>query len=223
MNTVIAVPWRPQPGRIEAHDFVVNYYQSVMPDAVLIEVDTHHEPYNLAAVRNEGVREAEKLGADVVVLLDADCIISPHAHMLAAIDGAHADGKMHMPFKQQHYLTEEESRKLMDGVEFTPERKGLGNGACYAVRPSSYWQAGGSDERFSGWGGDDDQLVAACTTLIGLVRHDGHAMSLWHPAVRDVGSVRHQPNSRLARRYWRAMHRPAQMRAIIAERGLDGH
>lgn len=218
MKVVIAVPWRPQPGRVEAHDFVVDYYSKVMPGAEIIEVDTHHEPYNLAAVRNKCVREAEKLGADVVVLLDADCVIAPHSFMLAAIAAAYGDGKMHMPFKKQHYLTEEESAKLMGGVDFTPERKGLGNGACYVVRPESYWLAGGSDERFSGWGGDDDQLVAATTTLIGLVRHDGHAMSLWHPAVRDVGSLRHQPNSRLARRYWKAMHRPAQMRAIIAER-----
>lgn len=217
MRVVVAIPWRPQPGRLAAHRFVRGWWEHTLPTATIIEVDTDHSPYNLAAARNLGVAQAGELGADVVVIADADVIITPAHHVHDAIAAAPSTFTMHMPFTDQRYLTETESEALYAGHQ-VPTAGHLGNGCCYIVTPAAYWACGGSDERFSGWGGDDDQLVAAATTLIGLTRHDGVALSLWHPAVRDVGSDRHRPNSQLAQRYWRAMHDPAAMRALIAER-----
>lgn len=214
---VIAIPWRPQPGRLAAHAFVRSWWARTVPSATIIEVDTDHDEYNLAAARNLGVAQAQELGADVVVLADADVVITPDHHVHAAIADAPVTRTLHMPFTNQRYLSEVESERLYAGHQ-VPVDGHQGNGCCYIVTPDAYWACGGSDERFSGWGGDDDQLVAAATTLIGLTRHDGVALSLWHPAVRDVGSERHRPNSLLAQRYWRAMHDPAAMRALIAER-----
>src|SRR5690606_5629513 len=150
---------------------------------------------------------------------DAAPFITPAAVIARCIHAARA-GRMHMPFTQQRCLTEAEADDLIAGRGVPLEGR-PGNGACYVIRPAAYWQAGGSDERFSGWGGDDDQLVAACTALIGLRRHEGVALSLWHPAVRAVGSPRHRPNAVLARRYWQAIRNPDRMRAIIAERSLS--
>ena len=216
MKVVVGMPWRPQPGRIRAHDYVRAWWDQHFPGYPVVEVDTDHDPYNLAAARNAAVRAAEDRGADVVVITDADTVITPAAVIDRCIHAAR-DGRMHMPFTQQRYLTEAETDDLIAGRGVPLEGR-PGNGACYVIRPAAYWEAGGSDERFSGWGGDDDQLVAACTALIGLRRHEGVALSLWHPAVRDVGSPRHRPNAVLARRYWQAIHNPDRMRAIIAER-----
>lgn len=215
---VVAIPWRPQPARVAAHRFVREWWAAVLPDSPVVEVDTDHHPYNLAAARNKGVVEAERLGADVVVICDADVVFDHHIHVYEAIAGASVDGWVHMPFTNQLYLTADETADLFDGTP--PTRAGhLGNGCCYITTPSTYWAFGGSDERFSGWGGDDDQLVAAATTLVGLVRHDGVAYSLHHAdECRDVGSERHRPNSLLAQRYWAAMGNERAMRELIAER-----
>jgi hypothetical protein len=218
-KVVVAIPWRAQPARLAAHAFVRRWYADVLPDAPVVEVDTEHQPYNLAAARNLGVRRAAALDADVVVVGDADVVIDRPHHLLEAIEAAAADGWMHMPFDDQLYLTADETAGLIDRAQ-APQRRGhRGNGCCYVVQPDAYWAFGGSDERFSGWGGDDDQLVAAATTLVGLTRHDGVAWSLHHAdECRDVGSERHRPNSQLAIRYWKAMGNERAMRALIAER-----
>lgn len=218
MNVVVGMPWRPGVGRLLAHTLTIDYYKRVLPEAKIIEVDTPHVEYNLAAARNAAVRHAEEAGADVVVIADADCIFESSHHVQKAIDAAFQDGMIHMPFSDQRYLTEEETVALAVFGTLPPLQGSKGNGCCYICRPDAYWRAGGSDERFSGWGGDDDQLVAAAKTLTGLRRHGAVSLSLWHPAVRDVGSDRHRPNSVLARRYWQAIGNECAMRAIIAER-----
>lgn len=218
MRVVVGIPWRPKEGRFLAYCMVREFYKRHLPDALVVEVDTPHEEYNLAAARNKVVVEAAKLDADIVIISDADCIIAPPSHLDDAIVEAFEDGRVHMPFMNQMYLSEAETAGL--AVHRTEPVLGghLGNGCCYVMRPDTYERFGGSDERFSGWGGDDDQLVAAATCLVGLVRHPGVSLSLWHPAVRDVGSGRHRPNSELARRYWAAIGNKSAMRAVIAER-----
>lgn len=218
MKVVVGMPWRPGEGRLLAHAAVRAYYSVHLPGVDVIEVDTQHQPYNLAASRNLAVREAESAGADVVVVADADCVFYDPKFMHEAIAAAAEDGKVHMPFRQQRYLTEQETVAFAMWWTLPPLVGKLGNGCCYIMKPEAYWRAGGGDERFSGWGGDDDQFVAAATTLTGLVRHGGVSLSLWHPAVRDVGSERHRPNAELAKRYWSSMHDEAAMRALIAER-----
>lgn len=220
MKVGIAMPWRPGPGREAAHDYCVWWWGQVLPDAPIYEVDTAHEVYNLAAARNLGVQVAEADGCDVVVITDADSVYVPHRHVHEAIAEAAVDGRVHMPFSSQRYLTEHETKRLVED-HIVPDVTGShGNGCSYILTPATYRAFGGSDERFSGWGGDDDQLVAAATCLVGLKRHRGLALSLWHPAFRDIGSVRHKPNAALAARYWDAVHSKGAMRDLIAEREL---
>lgn len=218
MKVALVIPWRPQPDRVEAYDFVLDHYSALMPDAEILSVDTDHEEFNLAAVRNDGMRRAENLGADVAVLVDADCIICPHSSMESAIEAARSDGKIHLPFKSQHYLSASETDLFMAHEVVRPAKSGQGQGACYVATPEAYWRAGGSDERFSGWGGEDQGFIAAAMALVGVVRHTGHAVSLWHESVRDIGSERWKPNSDLAQRYWNAKGNPEMIQSIINER-----
>jgi hypothetical protein len=216
VNVAVVFPWRPQPGRLRAYEFAKSWWRDQLPSATFAEVDTDHDEFNLAACRNAAVRAAESAGADVAVLSDADTVFVPADSLHRAIAEA-PDGRLHLPFSAQRYLSEDETESLYEGAE-VPLEGHHGNGACYIVTPDAYWRAGGSDERLSGWGGDDDQLVAACMALIGVKRHYGTALSLWHPAVRDVGSERHKPNAELAERYWRASRSPRRMRELIEER-----
>lgn len=213
----VVFPWRPQPARVAVFEFVYAWWVRQFPDAVVATVDSEHQSFNLSACRNKAVRLAESNGCDVVVIPDADSIPADTAPLLAAIDES-AHGGLHLPFTRQQYLTEEETVGLFNGHE--PDRAGgHGNGALYVVTPESWWAAGGQDERFSGWGGEDDQMIAAAQTLIGLKRHVGVVWSLWHAdECRDIGSERWAPNSKLAQRYWDAIGKPDAMRALIGER-----
>lgn len=217
MRLVVAIPWRPTPERRPAFEAVVEWWARHYPAAPVLTVDTPHVPYNLSAVRNECVRRAEAEYADVVVIADADAIVATPEALDIAIGQAH-DGRLHLPYTRQRYLDEDETRTVLDGGTISLDGS-PGNGAVYVVTPSAYWDAGGSDERFSGWGGDDDGIVAAASTLTGLVRHEGTVWSLWHADERrPVGTPEHKPNADLADRYWSALGNRRAMIALIAER-----
>jgi hypothetical protein len=201
--TALIVPWRPSPTRQAAHDFVLGWYAQHLPDAEVFEVDTDHEIFNLGACRNAGAAAAAAAGHDRFVITDADTVPSPSGLIAALADAG--DRRLHYPFDQCLYAG-------------TDSRPGLANGGVIVVSAAGWDLIGGQDERFSGWGGEDDQLVAVATCFSGVVRHRGLAVSLWHPAVRDIGSERHRPNAVLAQRYWAAVNDEAQMRALIAER-----
>lgn len=218
MTVTVAFPWRPQPARVAAFEFVRRWWAEVLPEAHVVEVDTDHQPYNLAACRNAGVDAAEANGSSVVVLADADCVVGTPASLHAALHAATSDPYLHLPFTEQRYLDEPETLGLFDGLQ-PPLEGSHGNGACWVTSVAGWRAAGGQDERFSGWGGDDDQMIAAATALTGVVRHEGVVWSLWHAdECRDVGSERHRPNAELAHRYWAARNSRAQMLALIAER-----
>jgi hypothetical protein len=171
----------------------------------------------LGAVRNQAVRFVERVGADLVVISDADAIVATRASLDAALAQAPYGG-LHLPYDQQRYLTADETAALFAGQE-PPAAGSFGNGAIYVTSPASWWEAGGQDERFSGWGGEDDQIVACAATLTSLVRHPGVVWSLHHADERrPVGTVEHRPNARLADRYGKAWGHPAQIRRLIAER-----
>ncbi len=209
MSVAVAFPWRATVDRLPAFEIVRNWYESALPDAVQVVADSGDEPFSRAASRNLAVRLCEQHSPDVVVISDADTIPTPTG--LAAAIAAAFDGGMHYPF----------DRYLYAGSDNPP---GGNTGGIYVCRPDVWWQAGGMDERFSGWGAEDDALHAAFEALVGKPTcHPGFAVSLWHDgACRDLGSERWRPNSELNLRYNAARRDPAAMRALIAERETAG-
>lgn len=227
MKICVAIAWRSTPERLPAYRHVLGLYAAQAEAAMdygasidIIAVDTPHVPYNLSAVRNEGVRQAEARGADVVVIADADVVVTPWMHVQDAIIQAYEDGKAHLPFTMQRYCSAEETAAIIAGGNpGAYPGVGVGNGCCYVITPEAYWRMHGSDERFSGWGGEDDAWIAAASTYVGLVRHDGIALSLHHADERrPVGTEEHRPNADLARRYWQAKGDRQAMEGLVAER-----
>lgn len=202
---VVGFPWRPTPDRLAAFEVVSRWYADTLPDAAHVTADSGHDPFSRACSRNDVVTRAQEMGAEVVVLSDADTVPSP-AGLHLAIDAAR-NGGLHYPF--DHYL-----------YAGTNNPAGGNTGGIYVCRPDVWWSFGGMDPRFDGWGGEDDQAHAAAECLIGTpVNHPGWAVSFPHAGdCRDVGSQRWKPNSDLAIRYHLARHSPTKMRAIIAER-----
>lgn len=202
--TALVVPWRPtSPERVAAYELTLAWYRHHLPDAQVVLADSGHDVWNLAASRNVGVADAVESGHRRIVITDADTIPPPRGLALA-LKGCR-DGRLHYPF----------DRCLYAGTDGQP---GRANGGVFVVSAAGWAAIGGQDERFTGWGGEDDQLVAAATCLTGVVRHPGIAVSYWHPPVAGFGTARHAANLKLLARYTAAKGSSRHMRRLIAER-----
>src|SRR5690606_16282039 len=204
MKVAVVVPWRPNPSRQAAWDLVRDWWTTHLPDAEIITVDTPHQPFVVAAARNEGVRLAERSGADVVVVADADTIPDPIG-LSEAIDAA-ADGKIHQPYSRFGYLPRAATERAIESRQWPTPKTNLGrvSGGVWVCTPEAWRAVGGMDERFRAWGGEDDAFLAAAQTLRGFVCHTGVGMSLWHTYGHRYLGRQHRLNVALLRRYHRA-------------------
>src|SRR6478609_8359652 len=93
----IAIPWRPQPSRIDAFERVVAWYRANLPAVPLTTVDTDDEVFVLAACRNAAMAAAPL--DEVVVIGDADTI-PERGPLLAAIRAAAESDRVHLPYDE---------------------------------------------------------------------------------------------------------------------------
>jgi hypothetical protein len=224
-SVAVIVPWRGgNPYRERHHRVVREHLRAMLPDALHLDADSGHQIFSRAGSRNHGVRQARARGADVVVLVDADTL--PESEPLfAAIDQATADGLLHLPYTRYRSLTRNGTRNhLRRGVpaidcEADHDHK-WATGGVLAITPTAWVQAGGMDERFTGWGFEDVAFRAACDTLLGdTVKHEGTITHLWHPAETALGSPQHVANAALCKRYLdaQALGTAQDMRDLTSE------
>ncbi|MDG6102982.1 hypothetical protein Daura_15870 [Dactylosporangium aurantiacum] len=147
------------------------------------------------AVTNDG------RDAPLVCVLDADVIAD--RSFIARNAGRFADGSQdaHLPYRRAWCLDEPTSRRAIaarcvQGLPDVPEEVVRAlvlvgpPGHCMWVTREAYLKVNGFDERFEGWGGEDDDVVARLARDARLVRHDDRLLHLDHlrPAmVREDG------------------------------------
>lgn len=224
-RVLVAIPWRPQPGRIQAYEATVARYRDLLPDAEIVDVDTDHEPFCLAACRNKGVRLAEERGATVVVLGDADTL-PERGPLLAAIEAATTSGKAHLPYTEYRSLRGDGTARFRAGVplEDCPHLTvGVACSGVYVATPRAWWAAGGQDERFRGWGPEDMAWLVSHRVLLGSepVRHEGRVYALSHPSALKKGPA-YDASVALYHRYLDAAQQgPEAVRALQRGRGEE--
>lgn len=222
MRVAVVIPWRGgQPDRDRHHETVRAHLRALLPDVVHLDVDSGHEPFSRAGSRNLGVRLAQDAGCDVVVLCDADTLAEEEP-LLAAIDGAHQAGRLHLPYTHFRGLSENGTRLYLDGTPPDACEAELettwSTGGAMVLTPEAWWRMGGMDERFTGWGMEDTAARVACDALLGpTVRHEGVIHHLWHPSAIDPASPLYQANRELMARYVEAEGNPDAVRAIVRE------
>ncbi|MEH0417813.1 glycosyltransferase family 2 protein [Streptomyces sp. B21-083] len=224
MTVAVVIPWRPgTPERNAHHEVVRAHLRALLPDAIHLDVDSGHTPFSRAGSRNEGVRQAQAAGADVVVICDADTLVE--AEPLHAAITAAADGVMHLPYTWYRGLTQ---RGTIDHLAGAPADQcpaelehQWATGGIIVIQPDAWWRAGGMDERFSGWGHEDAAYRIAADALLGpTVAHPGTITHLWHPSEVGHGSPQHIANGQHCQRYVDATGDPDAIQAIIAERAV---
>jgi glycosyltransferase involved in cell wall biosynthesis len=221
MRVTVVVPFRGgQVDREVAFAHTRAHLQQIVPGARLVVADTGHEPFNRSAARNAGVREA---GSGVVVVCDADSL--PEREPVEAAIEAAGDGLLHLPYTIFAGLTREQTLRVLlqdlpPGDAGKPELVTTNSvGGVLVIDHDAYWDAGGQDEGFHGWGGEDVAFRHACDALLGqTVRHDGTLFGLWHPTEMDRSSQQYRRNIARQNRYRGLRRNPRGMRQLIAER-----
>jgi hypothetical protein len=179
----ITIPYRPDSEkRKRNYHTVIDHFTAILPGVDIIPIDTEHEPFNRAGARNAAVRRAHEY--DVIVICDADTIIEAEP-LNRAITAAALDGLVHNPFTIIQALDQGSSSRWCKGnrnrasIIFTCD---WGVGSAYVTTPQAWWDIGGQDERFTGWGFEDTSFSIAHRTLkTPMPRHHGTATQLWHP------------------------------------------
>jgi hypothetical protein len=224
MTVAVVFPWRPgTTERNTHHDTVRAHLRALLPNAIHLDVDSGHTPFSRAGSRNEGVRQAQAAGADVVVICDADTLVE--ADTLQAAIAAARDGVMHLPYTHYRGLSAAGTAQHLAGAPANQCPADLehqwATGGIIVIQPDAWWQAGGMDERFTGWGMEDAAYRIAADALLGpTVRHVGTITHLWHPPESDLGSPQHIANGQHCQRYVDATGNPDAIRALIAERAI---
>lgn len=222
-KVAVVIPWRPFANREYAFNIVKSWYEESLPDAKIITADDGRSPFCLSGTRNVGVQLAEKEGAEVIVLSDADTV--PEITSLSlAISAALEFDSVILPYTEYRSLMEEGSQQHLSGIPFENCNYIGVSGACsgiYVFRPEIWWKHYGQDERFRGWGFEDAAWYIAHTTLLGTepMRIDGRVYAFTHVAAEKEGP-NYERNANFCAQYLAISGNVDEMRSL-ASSGLN--
>jgi hypothetical protein len=180
---------------------VCEAYRAALPEAPLILADSGHVPFNRAASRNLGVQGITDSKV-VVVVGDADTL--PDAHLLRyTISEARLNGGLHYPYLICNYLTEWGTELVLAGQEPTADHVEFSipgaQGGIMVMCAKEWNELGGMDERFVGWGYEDNAFYKHVWSTVGRpTHHNGLAWHLGHQHDRYDGTAEQERNRLLA-------------------------
>lgn len=171
----------------------------------IVEGESPDGPFNRAAAINTAARHAGNWS--VAVIADGDAWVPLH-NLNEAIRLALATGKLVSALDHVVELNKDATENFLNAGfpsfdASNPERvrsDDLSTQSLMVVVPRPLFEAvGGFDERFVGWGGEDNAFWRACELVAGTPeRIPGPAYHLWHP----TGAPQNKASDPLYRRNW---------------------
>lgn len=208
MNDVtVAMPWRPTPDRLDAHQRIRQFWRhSKIPVTEADSLPT--QPFNVCEARNNAVR---KIRTDIVIAADADTLPDLGA-IFRALDVLRP-GEVIWPYQTYRHIPPDWVRE--SDLLAAPADRVYHNSvaALFITHRDTYWKLGGMDERFTGWGYDDNAFHAVALTLAAVRRLPGTVFSFNHAADRDTTDA--NPNKHRAELYRFATGKPSVMAQLI--------
>jgi predicted glycosyltransferase involved in capsule biosynthesis len=168
--------------------------------------------FNKSKLINLAVQRA---ASDILLISDADIVVS-HEGLHRSIDAVRKELHFVRPFENLVDLDLEQSQAFLREKSLPTEvgkakqsnRRQYGEALCLAggvfvIRKSTYLELGGFDERFLGWGGEDNAFSELVTHQVSksAVLKDGVAWHLWHPREDTRQSAHYQRNRELLKEY----------------------
>jgi len=128
---------------------------------------------------------------------------------------AHGDHVAHLPFQWAFNLSEQASswaikHRVIDGSANVPVEALRGflkrgsPGGCLWVTDDAFRQVAGFDERFEGWGGEDDDVDARLAAVGTFCRYDDPLLHLHHPRPQMTDGRGNLLNAHIEQASWPA-------------------
>ncbi len=222
--------------------WVKKYYEATMPEVELCIGVDHNVPFNKSRAINNAAKKATR---DIFVIADIDAIYDPNT-LIRAIKMLNKYSWV-IPYNHWLDLTKTSTEKLL---VFPPQwplplkvqyrerifkrvlirrknrrkrvvRSSKPFGGVIVVPRKNFYRVKGFDERFVGWGREDNAFRDAMNTICG---HYGRLRTssvyhLWHPRVGARRNPNFRNNARLYKRYAKRRGKAAAMKRLINERG----
>lgn len=179
----ICIPWRSTPSRAPLLPVVLAHYRDTVPDAEHYLADSGHAVFNRSASFNLAVRGATDDGCDIVVVGGADQVLD--GDLPAVIRQCAEDGRAHIAHSYYAGLSRIGTRTFLRTRDWRRCKTDYETDGCcagFVVLPAAlYWELGGHDEKFVGWGYEDVDFAIRGQ----FVKHSGTMVALWHAADGD--------------------------------------
>ncbi|WP_284036274.1 galactosyltransferase-related protein [Neobacillus sp. 114] len=225
-NVSIIIPFQTDNGpRAKAFEWIKKYYARVMPEAELC-LGIISGDINKAKAINLAAKKATK---DIFVIADADVVYAPS--LIEEAIKVLKKAAWVVPFTEIYNVEKQGTKKLLQTKPKWPMDVNSGDcskanwlyqgfaGKLFVIPRANFEAVGGFDERFIGWGGEDDAFSHSVRTLCGdIVNVKGRIYHLWHPSSSYQTNPNGKANANLLGRYERASGNIKKMAEIINER-----
>lgn len=210
--------------RDTAFEWVLGFYARMMPEVEVCvgEIADARELFSRSRAINRAYHQATK---DIIVIADSDIVYDPNL-LRESITYVNS-GQWVIPFSRILRLSKETSHLLLQQekiwpltvkIETAAEQATAFVGGFNVLGREAYETVGGYDERFVGWGGEDEAFAYALDTLVGHhIRLEGEMVHFWHPFVGPDGNPNYDSNYALYLRYLKARGNQEEMRLLIQE------
>jgi len=160
----IVIPLRMTPDRERSFYHVFKWLATEFVDIPLYISDSDGERFNVSEARNRGCLHAINDGVDILMVLDADTTITNRPNLDEAFELATL-GVLSMT-KSHIQLSARESEEIFAGAEVKNKDFDLTEienspGGLWVFSVEVFQKINGWDERFIGWGFEDNSLIKA--------------------------------------------------------------
>lgn len=223
----IIIPFQTDNGpRAEAFKWIKQYYERIMPEAELCLGIIDNDKINKSKAVNLAAKKATR---EIFVIADADIVYDPKL-IVKAIEVLNESAWV-VPFTEIYDIERSGTERLIQTEPTWPfdvksEECTKANwiytgfaGKLIVIPKVNFEAVGGFDERFSGWGGEDDAFSLSVQTLCGkLANVTGEIYHVWHPVSNYGTNPNGKANLELLNRYKRASGNRKEMTNLISER-----
>lgn len=194
-------------------------YERLFPQIELCIGTDESDPFCRSHAVNEAAKQAT---GDILMLVDTDVVFNPG--LIDRITAAIREHPWLIPFKTGKKLTREATRHLLEHglprdlkVEKEDIEKIISSPGPFinVMTRECFETIRGLDERFKGWGREDEAMVMALDTLCGKhLRTEGSVYHLWHHR-QKVNPLNSEANQQLYLQYRAAKGNVPEMQKII--------